>query len=316
MPRATFPWSSGALGLLALTLTASPVAGFPHIVREGETLASVADAFYGRVEREQIIAVANGLDAGLGSTLVPGMRLEIPAVSYRKVSPGDTWASIAELLLGTERRADVLAHYNDTHAWVRPELGKEVLIPYALRHVATRGETTQSVAYRYLGKRDAAWIVASFNALRRARLRQGEVLLIPLDDLTLTVEGRREAKVADALVRSEGAGRARSAQRAAQTEIPRLVQDIRRGRWVMAIERAARLLGGGGLSDPQLATVHRQVMVAYTALDERVLAARSCRTWLSLDPRARLDPVEMSPKLMAVCADIAPAPDATGGSPQ
>jgi hypothetical protein len=41
-------------------------------------LAQIAERSYGRVEMEQLLVAANGLDAGGGIPIVPGMRLEVP----------------------------------------------------------------------------------------------------------------------------------------------------------------------------------------------------------------------------------------------
>ena len=283
---------------------------FPHVVRQRETVAQIAERMYGRVELERVIVVANGLDGRQGSEIVPGMRLEIPAVGFRKVLPGDTWKSIAAATLGESRRGDSLAQLNDAKPWIRPATGREVLIPYNLRVVAERGDTTQSVAYRFLGHRDKAWLVATYNHLKRARLRQGEIVLVPLVDLTLTEEGQQAARTAGALIRSEGGGQALAAQRRARVEIPMLAQDIRRGRYVDAVARGAGLLGtadGEGLTDPQLANVYRYLTEAYAALDAQAAASRACVLWRNHDESAVLDPILVSPKILAACVgDIKP----------
>ena len=289
------------VAVVALVGGARDTAAFPHVVQEGETVAQLAETMYGRVEIEQIIVAANALDGRRGSALVPGMRLDLPAVGYRKVLPGDTWASIASELLGGEHRADVLAHVNDTHSWLPPAIGREIVVPYNLRYVASRGDTTQSIAYRFLGRRGEAWVVASYNRLKRAELRQGEVLLVPITDLALTDRGKKAALTAGSLVRSEGGGEAREAQAHARDEIPRLVQDVRRGRYIEAVARGARLLAGVGLSEPQLGVVHRQLTEAYVALEADGLAATACAKWREHEPTAVLDPIELSPKIMRVC---------------
>jgi phage tail protein X len=300
------------LGLVALLVSARDTAAFPHVVKDGETVAQLAEAMYGRVEVEQVIVAANALDGRRGSALVPGMRLELPAVGYHKVLPGDAWGSIATELLGGAHRADVLAHVNGTHSWLPPAVGREIVVPYNLRYVANRGDTTESIAYRFLGRRGEAWVVASYNRLRRAELRQGEVVLVPLSDLALTDQGQRAALTAGALVRSEGGGAALRAQSEAEAEIPRLVQDVRRGRYVEAVARGATLLNGEGLSEPQLAVVHRQLTEAYVALDANGLAATACAKWRQYEPTAVLDPIDLSPKIMRVCVGEAELDPTTG----
>lgn len=229
------------------------------------------------------------------------MRLELPAVDHYKVLPGDTWQSIAAARLGQAERGDVLSHVNDSHPWLKPAIGREIVVPYNLRYVASRGDTTQSLAYRFLKRRDDAWVIASYNGLKRARLRQGEVLLVPLIDLSLTEEGRKAAVMAGALVRSQGGGSARQAQRRAEVELPKLAMDVRRGRYIEAVARGATLLGLEGLSEPQLGETHRQLTEAYVALDAIGLAATACAKWRTHDPTAVLDPVMLSPKIIEAC---------------
>lgn len=304
--------AGAAIGVGLVTLSvAFGAAPFPHVVQKGETVAQIAERMYGRVELERVVVAANGLDGRRGSEMIPGMRLEIPAVGYRKVLPGDTWSSIAAATLGDSERGDVLAQLNDAKPWIRPATGREIVIPYNLRVVAERGDTTQSIAYRFLGHRDQAWVIGTYNGLKRARLRQGEILLAPLVDLTLTAAGQRAASTAGELVRSEGGGSEREAQRRADVALPLLARDVRKGRWVDAVARGAALLGtseGSGLSEPQLGRVHRYLTEAYVALDAKPAASRACAAWRRHEPGAELDPVSVSPKILAACVgDLKPA---------
>ncbi len=315
MLRLVRRWQAMVAVLAVGWMSARPAPAFPRIVRPGESVAQIADEVYGRVELERVIVAANGLDGRRGAELVPGMRLEVPAVGHYKVSPGDTWQSIATAQLGLERRADVLAHANDSHPWLRPEVGREIIIPYNLRYVASRGDTTQSVAYRFLERRDEAWIISSYNGLDRAELRQGEVLLVPLVDLALTPAGREAALGAGALVRSEGGGAAREVQREAAEELPKLTLDVRRGRYIEAVARGAAMLDRRELSEPQLADIHRLLTVAYVALGAQGLARTSCAAWRQHDPTVVLDPIDHSPKVLAACVGDVEPRDGAGGSP-
>src|SRR3954470_17087158 len=117
-------------------MAASPGAtAFPHVVHSGETLAQIAERTYGRVEMEQVLVAANGLDAGGGIPIVPGMRLEVPALGHHRVSAGETWAGLAGELLGDPNRSDVLAMSNNSMPWLPPADGQELLVPYNLRVV-------------------------------------------------------------------------------------------------------------------------------------------------------------------------------------
>jgi LysM repeat protein len=297
------------IGAVAVAATTSgDSAAFTHVVRPGESVSQIAERVYGRVELERVVAAANALGDASGTTIVPGMRLELPAVEHHKVLPGETWHSIAAERLGAPGRGDVLAQLNHSNPWLPPAIGSELVVPYALRYVASRGDTTEAVAYRFLGRRDEAYVVASYNDLKRAVLLQGEVILVPLSDLPLTEEGKREALGAAGKVRSEGAGEARAAQELCEREIPQLRQHLRHGRYLEAVVRGAGLLAHGGLSEPQLGQIERALTEAYAALDARGLAATACAEWRRHDPDAVLDPIELSPKILLACIEAGPAP--------
>ncbi len=283
--------------------TPRPAGAFPHVVRQGETLAQIAERIYGRVEMEQLLVAANALDAGRGVPIVAGMRLECPAVAHHRVAAGETWTSLAETLLGHPDRSDVLALSNNAMPWIAPVEGQEIRVPYNLRYVVGPGDSTLTIAYRFLGQRDKAWMLDRYNRLGGDPVRRGEVVLVPLVDLELTPAGKAEAASSGALVRAEGAGRAREAQRRAEVELPQLAAEIRGGRYVDAIARSNRLLGLGDLSRAQLAAVHRALVEAYVALDAQGLAETSCLLWREADPAQVLDPVELSPKIVRACTN-------------
>ncbi|WP_129344920.1 LysM peptidoglycan-binding domain-containing protein [Sorangium cellulosum] len=287
--------------LAAAMLSASAAAAFPHVVRPGETLAQIAERTYGRVQMEQVLVAANALDAGAGVPIMPGLRLEIPALGHHRVTAGETWASLAERMLGAADRSDVLALANDTMPWIEPTDGQEIIIPYNLRYVVGQNDNLLTIAYRFMGKRDNAWMLHKYNHLKKNPLRRGMVILVPLTDLPLTPEGKAEAASAGALVRSEGAGRAREAQRRVDAELPQLASDVRSGRYIDAVARANRLLGYGDLARMQVATLHRHLLEAYAALDATGLAETACAAWREADPTVQLDPIDLSPKIVRAC---------------
>ena len=96
-----------ALVVAALALFAANAGAFTHVVQKNETLAQIAERTYGRIQYEKILVAANALDAHGGSSIVPGQRLEIPAVGYYRVTAGETWASLATQLLGDGDVADI-----------------------------------------------------------------------------------------------------------------------------------------------------------------------------------------------------------------
>ena len=110
-------------------------------MRSGDTLASIAEKYYGKIQYERILVEANLLDLEGGSSITRGMRLEVPALGHRRVGAGDTWESLAEELLGSAKRSDVLALANGSQPWLTPEEGAEISVPYNLR-VIVRGIDT------------------------------------------------------------------------------------------------------------------------------------------------------------------------------
>jgi hypothetical protein len=310
MPRLSplLPW----LGLVALApLPPSPASAFPHVLQRNEPLARIAERVYGRVDHEKILVAANGLDAGGGVPTVPGQRLEIPALQHVRVQAGDTWASLAEALLGHAERQDVLSAANGSSPWMTPSEGAEIVVPYNLRVIAGPGDSVVTIALRFLGSREKAWVLDRYNFLKGRALKRGDVVLVPLTALTLTEAGRAEAAAATSIERSQAAGGTRDAQRRAEGEVPSLLAEVRGGRYLEAVQRGSRMLAYGELARPQLAAIHRQLLEAYAALDARGHAASSCRTWLESDPGAVLDPIQLSPKLLAACQSAAPSASAS-----
>jgi LysM repeat protein len=295
-----------ALGAAALVAVAEDRASaFPHVLMPNETLAEVASRAYGRVELEQVLVAANGLDLGGPGAVVPGTRIEVPVVGYHRVSAGDTWEALAARYLGDKRRSEVLARVNDALIWVPPSPGRELVIPYNLRYVVKSGDSTMTIAYRFLGKRDDAWVIDRYNDLDGKPVDRGDVLLVPLTDLPLSDAGREEAAELSGLVRGAKAGLTHDAQEVVDGELPELSARLRDGRWLEAVAKGNELLGYGDLADPQLAAIHRVLLEAYVALDAGPLATTACAEWRRADPDAELDPVWISPKLLKACADAA-----------
>lgn len=290
------------LALAAMTITGGDAQAFPHVLRKGETLASLAERFYGRVELEKILVVANGLDRGETAPLVAGMRVEIPAVAHHVAVPGDSWESVADRYLGQRRRGEALAAANDTMPWLPIPVGRELVVPYVLRYVARPGDSTPGIAYRFLEKRDDAYMLDRFNELGGDPVDPGDVVLVPLWKITLTDDGREAAKRGMSLLESEGEGEDRDAQDAATPEMVELATLVRGGRYVAAVALGSEVLGSGRLTDEQQAAVHRQLLEAYVALDEEALGRKACRAWRKLSADASLDPLELSPKIVRVCA--------------
>jgi LysM repeat protein len=302
MKRGFVVFGAGLVG--AALLLPTDASAFGHVVSQGENLAQIAIRFYGTPRFEAAIAGANALDAHGGSAIVAGQPLEVPAPAHHRVKEGETWFGLAKQFLGDPKRSDVLARANGAVPWVPPAPSQEIEIPAVVAHIAAEGETIASLAARYLGDMNKGWELDIYNGREtKQKLLRGDVVLVPLIDLSLTEEGKKAARAAAERTRTEGGGQAYEAQRRAESDIPPLLADVRGGRYVDAVAKGNRLLGTGELTRPQLASIHRALLEAYVALDAPGLAAGACTAWRSSagEENVRLDARTVSPKIRAVC---------------
>jgi hypothetical protein len=302
-PVRTLSLALALLGVGSL-LVSTETNAFPHVVQEKETLAELAERYYGRVQNERILVVANGLDRGTVATIVPGMLLEIPALTHYRVRAGDSWQSLGKELLGAPERGEYLAQINDQKLWIPPEPGRILRVPYNLPVVSTGQDSLPTLAYRYLGSTKQAYALSRYNRLEERKLTRGDLFLVPVVDLELTPTGEAAARRAALALSSEAAASVRSAQLRVEDEIPALIADVRGGRYVNAVARGVRLLAKSELSNADLGRIHRQLLEAYVALDAVGPAVESCTQWLRLDARADLNPVYLSPKILDACARV------------
>jgi hypothetical protein len=297
---------TAALAACALSLYPERAQAFTHIVAPNETLAAIAEKYYGKIQYEKFLVDANLLGLGGGSPIVKGMRLEIPAVGHRVVRHGETWDNLAAELLGAPSRSDVLSIENGSNPWLFPQEGAEIVVPYNLRVIAASGETLVTIAYKYYGEMNKAWVLDHYNGLNGHKLEPNDVVLVPLSDLPLTDAGKKAAQLAGGEDCSQAMGSVREAQRRVSQEVPALIADVKSGRYVDAVSRGTRFLASALLAEPEQAVVNRQLLEAYVALDAPGLAAQACSEWRKRDKTARLDPVQLSPKIIAACKRGAP----------
>lgn len=289
------------LAVLVGVCSATTADAFTYVVQKGDTLAGIAERVYGRIHYERILVHANALEACGGTPIVPGMRLEIPAVAHHRVSAGETWQGLAKDLLGDPTRAEKLANANDAKSWTPPEDGADIVVPYNLRYVVEDRETVPEVAAKFFADKESAWMLDRYSHVNGTILQRGDVVIVPLTDLPLTDEGKQYAREAEGTARSEIEGAAREAQRKVANEMPSLMAEQRGGRYLEAVVHSNRMLASGELTRGQLADIHRVLTEAYVALDATGLAAAACQKWRTADPSVVLDPAVTSPKIIDAC---------------
>jgi phage tail protein X len=304
MLRGVMQWRSWLFGAAAFSLLMGRAQAFTHIVSEKDTLASIAERYYGRIQFEKLLVAANDLDLRGGSPIVRGMRLEVPALGHRIVRQGETWDSLAAELLGSPKRSDVLSLANDSSPWLTPEEGAEIIVPFNLRVLPDTGDTLVTIAYRFYGDMNRAWVLDHYNLLNGRKLQPGDVVLVPLTELPLTDQGKQAARASAGAACSQAQGETRAVQKKVAQELPALLGDIRSGRYVDAVARGTRFLASAELSEPQVALVYRQLLEAYVALEAPGLATAACGEWLKRSPAASLSPIELSPKILAACGPL------------
>ena len=284
-----------ALGLGAARTRADDPA-YVHVVRGGETLASIAQRHYGNPRRESVLVAENGLDTQGGASIVVGLRLVVPTVGYHRVRAGETWAEIAQEHYGDVARSYALQEANPTVEAAQPPEGAELLVPYPLRHVAAQSDTLERISELYYGTADRARDLRRFNDLTADRLQRGQVILVPLPDLLLSEEGR--ARVASATGTPLAGGEVRALQARIETQLPGLLEHLRRGRYTETVALGNRLLGRDELTGNQIVTIERALAVAYVALARDDLATRAFAEALTRQPDLELDSRRTSPTVL------------------
>ena len=291
-------------GLISLLLTtalallssgAGAQAVYTHAVQEGDTLASIAQRYYGDPTREAVLREANRMKGPSANGLVPGSWIFIPTVAFYRVGKDETWKSIAARFLGREMRAATLIEANSGNRRVEPDEGAELLIPYPLRHVVSPGETLTKIAKMYMPDSPVSLKrIRQFNA--GARIERGQVVLVPLLDLRLAGEGRTQAS--EAFTLAAGGGATKAAQDEVESSLPELIEQVQNAKFAEAVSLGNRLLGTQSLTSTQVVTIQKELAVAYVALERTDLAEASFRVALAMQPNLELDTVRTSPRVL------------------
>lgn len=319
--RASRRWdlaSAGIAGVLALGIwllpqpSAAQQQTLVHVVRPSETLASIAELYYGDPRRESALVSENGLGGDGGSPIVVGMRLTIPLARYHRVQAGETWAELAERYYGDVRRAFALIDANSSFAGKQPDIGAELIIPHPLRVSGGHDPVRQAAKDFYDGSQKAMQSIRRFNGLKAGRLGRSAILLVPVANLVLSSQGKKLAQSQGLACALEGDARERQMQ--VNGDLPRLREHVQRGRYVEAVSMANRLLGTGQLTGNQVVTIERELGTALIALDREDLATEAFKIMLDKQPDVELGLGDTSPRVLHVLEAAKQALGAAGKS--
>jgi tetratricopeptide (TPR) repeat protein len=272
---------------------------YVHVVKSGETLASIAQSYYGDPKRENVLVAENGLLAQGGTAIVEGLRLIIPTVSYHRVEAGDTWKDLAQRYYGDSTRAVALLRANQAKPGSTPDEGAQLLVPYPVRHIMEQGESLITVTEQYYKDRNDIRMLKAFNA-SKAPVKRGHILLVPLLDLVLSEEGR--ARLAASGQHIEG-GEARALQSKVDAQLPLLHEHVLKGRFAESLALGNQLLGSGQLTGHQEISIQRELATAYVALGRHDLAVEAFSRALKKQPDLELDSARTSPRVLKALED-------------
>ncbi len=285
-----------AVGALPAGARAEPA--LVHTVRAGETLASIAELYYGDPRRESVLVAENGLTTEGGSAIVVGLRLVIPTVSYHRAVEGETWSELATRFYGDPHRAFALMNANGARSGEHPDPGAELLIPYPLRYVVGQNDSLRKIAKTYYDSPAGMNTIRNFNPALHAHMVRGEIALVPLNDLVLSEQGKKLAEAQ--LGTPQLGGDVRKRQREIEAQLPQLRNAVKHGLYTEAVALANRLIGAGDLTGSQIVTVHRELASALVALGSDDLAREAFLVVLAQQPDTELDGIRTSPKVLKV----------------
>ncbi len=266
-----------------------------HVVRPGESLPQLAEQLYGDARRATVLAAANSIPE-VDEILIAGQRLLVPAPEFRVVAPEDTWDSLAQLLLGDGRRSFLLEEANHAEGSSRPAAGAEIVVPAVVAYRLRYGDGLAQVAERFYGSREGARLIKRFNFMQSARINHGQVLLIPLPELSLTAAGRAALEGSRA---SRGDGTRAASQARAAEAIRRVERLLGDGSYVEVVAAGNRLLASSSeLSGNQVVSILRALGTAHVALDRVDLAVAAFREALRHQADLEWNPITTSPKVL------------------
>jgi LysM repeat protein len=279
-----------ALVLVALVATASAQGNTQQYrVKQDDTLDVIAAEFYGDRAQAKLIVAENKLK----KRVQPGQRLKIPVTREITTAKGDTYASLAQTHLGDERRAVVLADFNEADVNDIPPVGTPITIPIQITHVAQGNESFAQIATQYWGDPKQADVLRRYNFVDKPTIEKGEQVIVPM----IKVRVRKPQAVdADAKAR-------RDEQHKAGTDAARALP-IARTAWLAAdfagVKAALEPLAPrvDYLDTAQVVEVCLLLGKAHLAFDETQPAVDAFKRVLARKPSHMVSAYSESPKVI------------------
>jgi LysM repeat protein len=164
--------------LLALSLLVAPGAqakDLSHLVREGESFASLAKHFYGSESYADSLRLYNEIPI-----LTAGTVLRVPFAEDYRVQAGDTWSGLASRHWGNGSLFISLSELAP-NAPNRLRTGQIIRVPALIPYRMGKGETLASLSRLVYDRSGLASALARLNQIADPRaIRTGQILRIPI----------------------------------------------------------------------------------------------------------------------------------------
>jgi hypothetical protein len=284
------------LALLASTAHAQPTEPGDTVwvrARQNDSVSMLASEFYGDRNKFPYIIGENRFNKP--RPLVQGQRLRIPVLREITTSAGDTFAKLAEKLLGDERRAGFLAEANGLQAADSLAAGTPLIVPFTISHTAENKESLAQIAAVYYSEPKLGDVLRSYNFLEKTVLDKGETITIP--SIQVKVHPAKLPPLdAEAKARRE---RRKENTRVAATAIPVARHAWRIGDYAMVKKQLADI-DVAFLDVAQAIDVALLLASAQVAFGELTPAEETFRQLHARQPSHTLRTVDHSPKVLAV----------------
>ncbi len=266
-----------------------------HALRPGETVAEVANAYYGDRDKAIILLRYNRLPDP--KKILPGTKIAIPQTIRYIVKEGDTLAKLAHRFLGDQRRHQVLASINHLDSPQALTIGSTLKIPFDIPHIVKRGESLAMIAHRYYGDPNQFKLIASYNFMTEARaIKPGVEILIPIVDLVVRAKPSPPGQSPKVLLLSEE-----------QLGFPWLEKGIHlyfAGEYGAAVQNLTEALKRGLKRKDDMCKTYRFLAYCHITLGEKDLGKKAFKKALAIRPSLKLDPTYTSPKIMRVFEEV------------
>jgi len=172
------------------TLWAKPLASIERYrVRKGDTLELLAAEYYGNRVHKIYLMVENNWEHD--RPLVVGERIRIPMSTRVTTASGDTLQGLAELHLGSPKRAKYLAEFNNLKQNDVLALGQELVIPLRVHYHVKDNENLRDIALSLFANAKRTTLLREYNDLQSDTLKAGQILSIPVPKVRLQASKRR-----------------------------------------------------------------------------------------------------------------------------